>query len=241
MQLLERIYMVGSGEIGLSDPNDCHIYLVDGGDEYALIDCGTGTDESIGRIEQNMRHHGLDPKKLGTIILTHWHFDHASGAQVLRDRWGCRVLIPGIEQTFMEQGRAGIPPCRIDDGLSHGDRVQVGQVELIAHVVPGHSEGTTAFQLDTTEGRALFASDVAFVNGIIGLINYPGSDLTVYREHIDRLRGLNVDALLPGHMLFTLGNGQRHLDLAVDRLTSEQFVPYNVGQMGISFIPAAKF
>ena len=31
VRLTSRIYLVGSGEIGLSDPDDCHVYLLDGG------------------------------------------------------------------------------------------------------------------------------------------------------------------------------------------------------------------
>ena len=44
MQLTERVYLVGSGASGfsLTHHSDCHIYLIDGGSESALIDAGTG-------------------------------------------------------------------------------------------------------------------------------------------------------------------------------------------------------
>jgi hypothetical protein len=40
MHVADRIHLVGSGSYGfsLSDPYDCHIYLIDGGSELALID-----------------------------------------------------------------------------------------------------------------------------------------------------------------------------------------------------------
>ncbi|MFO1541441.1 MAG: hypothetical protein ACKOTZ_13530 [Chloroflexota bacterium] len=46
MQLTERIHLVGSGVwgFGLTDRADCHVYLVDGGTEAALIDAGAGVD-----------------------------------------------------------------------------------------------------------------------------------------------------------------------------------------------------
>ena len=45
MQLAERIHLVGSGSFGfdLTDPYDCHAYLVDGGSELALVDVGART------------------------------------------------------------------------------------------------------------------------------------------------------------------------------------------------------
>ena len=46
MQLTEFVHLVGSGQSGfsLTDPLDCHVYLLDGGSELALIDTGVGRD-----------------------------------------------------------------------------------------------------------------------------------------------------------------------------------------------------
>ena len=44
MRITKRIYLVGSGQNGfnLTDDYDCHVYLLDCGGEYALIDAGGG-------------------------------------------------------------------------------------------------------------------------------------------------------------------------------------------------------
>jgi glyoxylase-like metal-dependent hydrolase (beta-lactamase superfamily II) len=185
--------------MGLSEPVDCHVYLVDGGSEYALIDAGSGGEPSVSAIESAMRLHGLDPDRLSTLLLTHWHFDHAQGANDIVARFGCRVFAPAGERAFIENGRSGLQPCPIDASVEHGDDITIGNLELMAYTVPGHSEATTAYLLATPDTRALLCGDVVFANGVIGLINYPGSDLQQYRDHIDRLQGLAVDALLPGH------------------------------------------
>ena len=241
MRLSPRLYLVGSGEIGLSDPDDCHVYLLDGGDEYALIDSGCGTERSVTGILATMAREGLDPARLRTVMLTHWHFDHASGAAYFRERFGCRVVAPSGERAYIEAGRDRARACAVDLAVDDGDTVLVGDLVLTARCVPGHSEAITAYMVDTPDGRLLFAGDIVFVNGIIGLINYPGSDLARYREHIGRLANLGIDALLPGHLLFTLGGGQRHIDLAIRRLTTEGFVPYSIGQTAVSFLPATQF
>jgi glyoxylase-like metal-dependent hydrolase (beta-lactamase superfamily II) len=239
--LTKQIYLVGSGEVGLSDPDDCHVYLLDGGSEYALIDAGCGTERSVAAILATMAADGLDPARLRTILLTHWHFDHSGGAASFREQHGCRVLIPAGERAYLEAGRGGIRASVVDQSVEHGDTIRVGDLTLTAHCVPGHSEAITAYKVDTDAGRVLFAGDIVFASGIIGLINYPGSDLTQYRDNIGRLAGLGIDALLPGHLLFTLGNGQRHIDLAIKHLTTGGFVPYSIGQGAVSFVPSGQF
>lgn len=240
MRLAPQLYLVGSGEVGLSDPDDCHVYLLDGGDEYAIIDAGCGTEQSVAAIAATIAREGLDPARLTTILLTHWHFDHAGGASRFREEFGCRIIAPAGERAFIEAGRDGVAPVSVDLAVDDGDTVRVGALTLTAHCVPGHSEATTAYRVDLPWGRVLFAGDIVFINGILGLLNYPGSDLANYRRYLERLAGLGVDALLPSHLLFTIGNGQRHIDRAIEQLR-EGFVPYSIGQTAVSFVPSRQF
>jgi len=240
MRLAPQLYLVGSGEVGLSDPDDCHVYLLDGGDEYALIDAGCGTERSVAAITAMIAREGLDPARLTTILLTHWHFDHAGGASRFAEEFGCRIIAPVGERAFIEAGRDGVAPVSVDLAVDDGDTVSVAALTLTAHCVPGHSEATTAYRVDLPWGRVLFAGDVVFINGILGLLNYPGSDLANYRRHLGRLAGLGVDALLPSHLLFTIGDGQRHIDRAIEQLR-EGFVPYSIGQTAVSFVPSRQF
>lgn len=234
MQLTSNIYLVGSGEIGLSDGGDCHVYLVDGGSELALIDAGCGSEDSHAALLSNIESHGLDLKKLTSIILTHSHSDHARGAHLFRDK-GCRIFAPEDERGFIEAGWDGLAACNVDVGVNHHDRIRVGTLELTALTVPSHSEASTAYLLATPNHRSLFVGDILFFNGVIGLINHPGSELSNYRKYIERLGELKIDALLPAHSLFTLAGGQKHIDLAIRNVTTDPFVPSSIGQLGISF------
>ena len=125
MQLTRSVYLVGSGEIGLSAPSDCHIYLLDGGSEYALIDAGSGGEASVSAIESTVALHGLVPERIDTLLLTHWHFDHANGAEDVRNRFGCRVIAPRSERSFIEEGRNGLQPCTVDSVMDHSDRIRI--------------------------------------------------------------------------------------------------------------------
>src|SRR5215203_5760342 len=163
MKIADRIHIVGSGRQGfaLTDAYDCHIYLIDGGGEYALIDAGGGRDLPgvIAQIEAD----GLDPAAVRQVLLTHAHADHAAGAAGLRARLGLRVLASSEVAGWVSAGdaaaasldaarRAGVypedfayPPCPADGTLADGDVVPVGDLRIEVVATPGHAAGHLAF------------------------------------------------------------------------------------------------
>ena len=66
MRLTEDIYLVGSAEFGLSNAYDCHVYLLDGGEEATLIDCGVGYD--TGQIIRNIEKYIENIKEIGSNV-----------------------------------------------------------------------------------------------------------------------------------------------------------------------------
>ena len=77
MKLTDSVHLVGGSVYGLSALGDCNIYLVNCGNEYALIDTGGGM--GVKRIIENIKYDGFDPKKIKLAFLTHCHFDHIGG------------------------------------------------------------------------------------------------------------------------------------------------------------------
>ena len=77
MQIHERVHLVASGAYGfdLSHPSDCHVYLVDGGSEWALIDAGAGVDE--GALSHSLRERGFPVDRIRHLFVTHAHADHS--------------------------------------------------------------------------------------------------------------------------------------------------------------------
>jgi glyoxylase-like metal-dependent hydrolase (beta-lactamase superfamily II) len=239
VQLLKDLFLVGSGRsgFGISDDYDCHVYLLDGGEEAALIDAGAGVN--LEPLLANVSAHCIELSRVRKVILTHGHPDHGGGSAELRSRLGCQVMVGEAEAGIVESGdpvasglQAAMPsgiypagyrlaPCPVDRRLRHGDMIEVGKYTLETIATPGHSPGSICF-LFTIEGRrALFSGDtvqfcpVASQTGWISLLNCPGTDLGAYRESVRSLSGLAVDALLPGHRVFTLQYGQRVIDSVV--------------------------
>src|SRR5687768_10082771 len=168
MRITDEVYVVGGGPIlafGLSNAPDCHVYLIDGGDELALVDCGMAAGDSLDRIARNIEAEGLDLSRLRRLILTHYHVDHAGGAARFRERFGLDVLAPAGAAAALRTGderavaldvakRAGfyepdyrLEPVPIDRELNDGDRVRVGGLELEVYDTPGHCDGHASYRL----------------------------------------------------------------------------------------------
>ena len=240
MKLTEGIHLVGSGSLGfdLTDNFDCHVYLLDGGDELALVDAGAGLGAEA--ILDNVRRDGLDPARIRHLILTHAHGDHAGGAATLRSLLsGPTVYISKTRAealrtadaeaiSLSDAKRAGIYPpeyrfqaCDVDVELDDGDEIAVGRLTLRALDTPGHADGHTSFLLEHRGQRSLFAGDVVFHGGKVLLQAIHDCRLDALIRSLRRLRSLEVDGLFPGHLAFSLAGGQRHIERAnevLDRL-----------------------
>jgi glyoxylase-like metal-dependent hydrolase (beta-lactamase superfamily II) len=234
MRISDRVFLVGGGSagFGLSHDSDCHVYLIDGGSEAALIDAGAG----LGRddILANIRGHGLATGKISHLFLTHLHADHSGGAAGLKEK------LPGLKGAVAEdmafalrrgdeeaigliQGRQGgyypddyrYRPCPVDLELRDGQEIAVGRVVLRVITTPGHSAGHVCFVMDDGGKRHLFTGDNLFFGGRILLQPVPDCHLQDHLASLRKLAGLGVDVFLPGHGAFSLRQGQRHIDEAL--------------------------
>ncbi len=245
MKLTERIHLVGSGWLGfgLSHDLDCHVYLVNGGTELALIDAGAGVE--LERIVSNIHADGLDPEKLKYVLLTHAHSDHAGGCKFWKERYGAQVFGSPETAKFVSRGdEQGIsltlakaegfypadyhfPACPVDGELREGDLFRVGECQLRAIETSGHCCGMLSF-LMTGEGRAdLFSGDTIFHGGKILMTNVYDCNFQQYVKSVQKLGKLSVDALLPGHLSVALSGGQSHIQKALDCL-ARMVLPPNI-------------
>jgi glyoxylase-like metal-dependent hydrolase (beta-lactamase superfamily II) len=246
MRLTPDIALIGSGStgFGLTDPLDCHIYAIDGGDEIAIIDAGLGRETE--RLLENLRADGLDPARIRTILLTHAHGDHGGGLARLRDLTGARVCVPAEAAPWVaaaDEEKISLPaarragfypidyrwrPCPVDLAVADGDAIPVGRLTLRAIETPGHSRGHCSYLLDGAAGRCLLAGDLIFAGGRISLQNIWDCSIQDLAASLAKLDGLGIDALLPGHGLLPLTGGQAHIDRAL-AIFRKLGVPPNLG------------
>ena len=240
MRLSERIYLVGSGSSGfdLTDPYDCHVYLIDGGRQLALIDVGAGMGAA--EIIENVRRDGFDPAHIRHLILTHGHGDHAGGAAHMRKLLGePAIYASGVIADSLRRGdekavsldvakQAGIyppdyhlVPIPVDHELEEGATIDVGDIRMTVYDTPGHSDGHVSLLMEDAGRTMLFAGDVIFFGGKILLQSIHDCRLDALIGSLRKLRQLRVGGLLPGHLALSLKDGQRHIERAnqvLDRL-----------------------
>ncbi len=245
MKLSDRIYLVGSGlqGFGLTDDYDCHVYLIDGGDELALVDAGAGM--GVSEIVRNIREHNFDPGRVRHLLLTHPHGDHAGGAAKMSEALHKpRVYMHADCAPFLREGdevaisleaakRVGLYPtdyhyeaCEVDVELHEGQMVTVGDLKIQTIATPGHCKGHVAFLLKHGGQTALFGGDLIFFGGKILLQNTWDCDIRAHLDSLIKLRDAQIDALFPGHLTFSLKNGQRHIDAAL-KIVDGLLVPPN--------------
>ncbi|WP_418280092.1 MBL fold metallo-hydrolase [Halorubrum sp. DTA98] len=154
------------------------VYVFDA-ERPAVIDTGTGQNRDA--LFETLDEIGIGREELAWIVPTHAHLDHAGGAGYLADRYpnaevavpekGVRhivdpeALIAGTKSAVEDQWQyyadpKPVPEARLT-GLSDGDRIDLGDRELVVHDAPGHAPHHAVYH----EQR----SDVVFTADATGL------------------------------------------------------------------------
>jgi glyoxylase-like metal-dependent hydrolase (beta-lactamase superfamily II) len=201
IRIKNDIWQVGGR--GLTDPSDAAIYLVRFGDKAALIDAGSGRDHP--RLIKNIAECLESSVQLEYLLLTHCHFDHAGGAQAVRDEYGCRIVAHELDAIYLESGDnrvtgatrhgAFLEPFAVDIRLQGQEStLAIGSGSVTAIHCPGHSPGSVVYTANMDGQLVLFGQDVH------GPIHSEFlSDEKQYLDSLTRLLNLEADLLLEGH------------------------------------------
>jgi glyoxylase-like metal-dependent hydrolase (beta-lactamase superfamily II) len=125
------------------------------------------------------------------IIVTHTHPDHSPLVSRLAARTGARIIglpPPGDgrqDTTFTPQ----ILPV-------DGERLSVGDCQLIAIHTPGHASNCVCYLLERE--RLLFTGDHV-LEGVSPVILPPDGDMSAYLDSLDKLQAREFERIAPGH------------------------------------------
>ncbi|GGZ13342.1 MBL fold metallo-hydrolase [Streptomyces inusitatus] len=154
-------------------------------DLAVVVDPGPLDDVHLRRVIATAERAG---KRIALTLLTHGHPDHAEGAGRFAEltRTGVRALDPAL--------RLG------DEGLTAGQAIEVGGLELRVVPTPGHTSDSLSFHLPAD--RAVLTGDTVLGRGTT-MVAHPDGRLGDYLDSLRRLRSLTVDdgvsTVLPGH------------------------------------------
>ncbi len=235
MKILEDLFLVGSGQFAASNALDCHVYLLKAAGEYILIDAGAGKfkpDTDV--IIKNIMAEGIDTDDKFHVLLTHAHSDHAGGGRFLKKRLNCTVYANGNTAGFVSRGREdelGLDYAKrsgfygddykfhtyeVDKILEDGETLTIADLKIKCILTPGHSTDSMCYLVEKNRKRMLFTGDVVNHGGKFIILNCYGFSLEDYRKNIKKLKNLSADMLFPGHGVFTLENGQSHIDILIN-------------------------
>lgn len=196
MKLTDDIYVYP--ERGMLDANT---YVIRGR-ETLVIDPGSlqTIQDKLGEMAVD----GIQPADINTITITHLHPDHYWATTALQQATGAEVVIPRLQEGFIEQfiddasrlfGMQGleITPSRyIEDG-----KLEIGGRTLELVHSPGHSPESFCYY--DPEIKFLACGDVIFDHNI-GRTDLPGGNGNQLKESINALSDMDIEYLLPGHM-----------------------------------------
>lgn len=201
---------------------DFYSWFLRSKDRVIVIDTGMNPDKArrhghamvLNPIDA-LRHHGVDPDEVDTVILTHLHFDHIGNLGAfskahfyLQAEEMAYVTGPYMEKPWFRRA------YEVDEisqavGLLHQGRLSLhGRNAQIApgvsvHWVGGHCAGQEIVRVKTARGWVVLASDALhyyeeYERGVPFAVAFNLSDMI--NAH-DRIRALadSEDHVLPGH------------------------------------------
>ncbi len=102
-------------------PSIVNVYLVRDGDEWALIDTGMNSDDSIETFKTALAQVGCPLTAVRQIFCTHHHADHFGTSRVYKELTGATVFLNALEIPRIERMQSNTP---LPEGLaffrSHG-------------------------------------------------------------------------------------------------------------------------
>ena len=180
-QMRNFAYLIGDRETG----------------DTVVVDPAYAADDLVDILE-------ADGMKLSGVLVTHHHPDHVGGSMMgfelkglaeLLERKSVPVHVNSLEADWVSR-TTGIARSDLT-AHEHGDKINVGDVEIELLHTPGHTPGSQCFLLD---GR-LVAGDTLFLEGC-GRTDFPGGSVDDMYRSLQQLAQLSGDpTVFPGPLV----------------------------------------
>lgn len=191
---MNKYYQLPLGELG------ANCYIIPAPDNKAVVIDPASSSEVLMFLSAN----GLS---LGSVIITHGHFDHFAGVPELVRQTGAEVIAPADDVQMLSSAvkcwadfmpRTPFEPVTPDRTFSDGDEFTASGISFRAMSAPGHTLGSSLLFCPTL-GDVAFTGDVIFCGAVGRTDGFSGSGLQM-RETLAKLAALEGEyTLLCGH------------------------------------------
>jgi metallo-beta-lactamase class B len=200
--IVGNIYYVGASDIAS--------YLITTPRGHILLD--GGFVETAPMIRDNVRKLGFKVEDVKYLLNSHAHADHAAGLAQLKQWTGAQFVASRADGEQIARGghddpmwgdKMTFPPAKPDRVIADGEKVTLGDTQMIAHLTPGHTKGCTTWTTEATEnGRQYHVLFLCSVSApgyrLIGNTKYPNI-VEDYRHTFAYLKTLPCDVFLGAH------------------------------------------
>lgn len=210
MQATESVHVLRVNVKPYSGAYSPNVFAVVDSGQAVLVDAGFPNSDSIDSRLDYLK--AIGGPRVEMIIVTHHHFDHAGGANRLREATGAHIAMHPEEERLL-RGTLARPPrdggpqqhyirqevakITVDRPLADGDVIRVGRLALRVLHTPGHSAGHVCAFLE--EERVLFSGDNVLGLGTTAIPPPPDGDMARYIESLERMKALDAALICPGH------------------------------------------
>ena len=190
--------------------------LVTGDAGHVLLDAGL--TQSAPLIDANIRTLGFKTEDIKLIVVSHGHFDHSGGVASMQRHTGATVAASESTAAALRRGENtpddpqfgfgkqfnGFPPVSTVQVIRDREVLSVGNISITAHLIPGHSPGSTAYTWRSCEGGTCL--NMVYADSLT-LPSAPGfkygQRLVEFRHSIEKVAALPCDIVLSPHPQFT--------------------------------------
>ena len=234
MRITEHLYQLCGSCYGTNSS----IYALDAGDALILFDAGFSSKQ-LAVMERIRKRWHLDAKPITHVFLTHAHLDHVGNARMFQEA-GAKLLIGQGDAAALEEGGLVVleelfgltfTRCKPDCIVQEGEIWHFGGAEIEAIALPGHTAGSMGYLVRVDGITALVTGDF-FSLGLttpdeseqeimLAAMIKPSYSEEDYGKSLLKVADMNVDILLPGHLVTYEGDVRKILLAAYRKLTTE--------------------
>ena len=190
-------------------------HIIDSGNGLIMVD--SGYQHSLHQVIHNIYLLGLKLSDLKYIVHTHGHIDHFGATRSLVELTGAKTVINRKDKDYAngerdlsyakELGMTFSETFEPDVLLDDGDVFEFGNVKMLAFETRGHTEGSTSYFFDVTDGETVLRAGIHGGAGLNTLskefldkYNLPYSLRDDYVNSMLKLNEQKIDIFLGNHM-----------------------------------------
>ncbi|MFZ5428728.1 MAG: MBL fold metallo-hydrolase [Bacteroidota bacterium] len=188
------------------------------GTDSVLVD--TGVRGKMHEFERQFQLHGIDPRTIRLIILTHVHYDHTGNLRELKQLTGAPVVVNKREAEWLRTGLMPIPrgtyffsrmivalgdllmpgyasPVPFEADILTDEYMDLSPYGIRGEIIftPGHTEGSQSVLV----GKNLISGDCFF--NIRNSMVFPpfANDIRQLLKSWEKVFAMGVETIYPGH------------------------------------------